>query len=205
MYRATILVASVAALVCVASASARLEPVLRSEGTLKAPRVRVGTIRVPTGGSDARVIVTLELPPLFAADLPMRAFASVGSRHKVNFASSAARAYLARIDAAQRRAVTALHAAIPDARVSRKFRVVLDGLTVSLREGELQKLFQLGFVKNVYPSLTYTRTLNRSTSIIGAPQLAALTGARGDGVKIGVVDDGVDQTNPFFDPTGYSY
>src|SRR5262249_61125173 len=31
------------------------------------------------------------------------------------------------------------------------------------------------------------------------------TGARGDGVKIGVVDDGVDQTNPFFDPTGFSY
>src|ERR671931_173334 len=35
--------------------------------------------------------------------------------------------------------------------------------------------------------------------------LASLTGARGDGVKIGIVDDGVDQNNPFFDPSGFSY
>ena len=195
----------VAALVCVASASARLEPVIRTQGMLKDPRVRIGTIRTPTAGPDARVIVTLKLPPLLAASLPSRAFTSVGYRHKVNFASSAAQAYLRRVDEVQRRAVVALHRAIPDASVSRRFRVVLDGLTVSLRESELQKLFRLGFVKTVYPSLTYTRSLNRSTSLIGAPQLASLTGARGDGVKIGIVDDGVDQTNPFFDPTGYSY
>jgi minor extracellular serine protease Vpr len=205
VYRATILAGLLAALVCVTSASAGLEQLVRNQGTLHAPRVRVGTIHMPTVGSDARVIVTLKLPPLLAANLPTRAFASVGARHKVNFASSAAKAYLARVDAAQRRAVAALHRAIPDARVSRRFQVVLDGLTVSLRSSELQKLFKLGFVDNVYPSLTYTRTLNRSTSIIGAPQLASLTGARGDGVKIGIVDDGIDLRNPFFDPSGYSY
>ena len=205
MYRATLLAALVAALVCVASASARLEPVIRTQGNLKDPRVRMGTIRIPKGGAEARVIVTLKLPPLAAADLPARAFTSAGARHKLNVASSAAKAYLARVDAAQRRAVVALRRAIPDATVSRRFQVILDGLTVSLHERELQKLFRLGFVKTVYPSLTYTRSLNHSTSLIGAPQLASLTGARGDGVKIGIVDDGVDQTNPFFDPTGYSY
>jgi minor extracellular serine protease Vpr len=205
LIRATILGAVVAALVCVASASARLQPIIRTQGTLKDPRVRVGTIRMPTTSSEARVIVTLKLPPLAAADLPARAFQSAGARRKLNVASSAAKAYLARVDAAQRRAVVALHRAIPDASVSRRFQVILDGLTVSLRERELQKLFTLGFVKTVYPSLTYTRSLNRSTSLIGAPQLASLTGARGDGVKIGIVDDGVDQTNPFFDPTGFSY
>ena len=41
--------------------------------------------------------------------------------------------------------------------------------------------------------------------MIGADELAAATGARGDGIKIGVVDDGVDKTNPFFDPAGFSY
>src|SRR5439155_818211 len=195
----------IAALVCAAPASARLEPVIRSQGLLKDPRVRVGTIRPPAAGADARVIVTLKLPPLAAATLPSRAFASIGSRHKVNFASPAAKAYLARVDSAQRRAVAALRRAIPDAQVSRRFRIVLDGLTVSVRSSELQKLFRLGFVDKVYPSLTYTRSLNRSTSLIGAPELASLTGARGDGVKIGIVDDGVDQNNPFFDATGYSY
>ena len=40
---------------------------------------------------------------------------------------------------------------------------------------------------------------------IGAPQFAGSTGARGQGVKVAVVDDGVDQEHPFLDPTGFSY
>ena len=32
-----------------------------------------------------------------------------------------------------------------------------------------------------------------------------LTGARGQGVKVAVVDDGVDHEHPFLDPTGFSY
>src|SRR5207248_1599522 len=67
------------------------------------------------------------------------------------------------------------------------------------------KLVRLGFVRRVYPSLRFTLTLDRSPSLIGADVLHAATGARGQGVKIGVVDDGVDQTNPFFNPAGYSY
>ncbi len=30
-------------------------------------------------------------------------------------------------------------------------------------------------------------------------------GADGTGMKIAVVDDGIDQTNPFFNPAGFSY
>ncbi|MFY9578976.1 MAG: S8 family serine peptidase [Gaiellaceae bacterium] len=206
MYRASILAGLVAGLVCVTSAAAALQPLLRNNGALSIPRVRTGKIQMPaTSGPDARVIVTLKLPPLLAANLPERAFTSVGARHKVNFASAAAKAYLARVEAAQRRAIVALRHAIPDARVGRRFQVVLDGLTVNLRTKELQKLFGLSFVRRVYPSLTYTRSLNRSTAIIGAPQLESLTGERGQGVKIGIVDDGIDLQNPFFDPTGYSY
>ena len=40
---------------------------------------------------------------------------------------------------------------------------------------------------------------------MGATAYWAATGARGNGVKIGVVDDGVDQTNPFFAPAGLQY
>src|SRR5436190_117453 len=69
----------------------------------------------------------------------------------------------------------------------------------------LPKLVRLGFVRRVYPSLRFTLTLDRSPSLIGADVLHAATGARGQGVKIGVVDDGVDQTNPFFNPAGHSY
>jgi len=40
---------------------------------------------------------------------------------------------------------------------------------------------------------------------VGAPALEAATGARGDGIKIAIVDDGVDENNRFFHAVGYSY
>src|SRR4030095_5931863 len=47
--------------------------------------------------------------------------------------------------------------------------------------------------------------VNRGPSVVGAPQFSSLTGARGDGVKVAVVDDGVDYEHPFLDPKGFSY
>ena len=206
MHRATILAGLAAALVSVGSASAGLQPVRRTYGDLTIPRVRAGTVRIPAEqrSSQDRVIVTLKLPPLLAADLPRLLALRRGAR-KLNVASAASRAYLARVEAAQRRAIAALHKAIPDALVSRRFRLVLDGLTVTLPTRDLSRLFRLGFVRKVYPSLRYTQSLNRSPGIIGAPQLSSLTGARGDGVKIAVVDDGIDVGNPFFNADGFHY
>ncbi len=60
-------------------------------------------------------------------------------------------------------------------------------------------------MKRVYPSYSYQLNLNRGPSVVGAPAFASLTGARGDGVKVAVVDDGVDHEHPFLDPTGFSY
>jgi subtilisin family serine protease len=60
-------------------------------------------------------------------------------------------------------------------------------------------------VRKVYPSLQYTLALDRSPSVIGADVLRQTTGADGTGIKIAIVDDGIDQTNPFFSPTGFSY
>ncbi len=57
----------------------------------------------------------------------------------------------------------------------------------------------------VYPSRMYTLSMNRGPSVIGATQFAGLTGARGNGVKVAVVDDGVDHEHRFLDPTGFSY
>ena len=57
----------------------------------------------------------------------------------------------------------------------------------------------------VYPSVRYHLDTNRSPSVIRADTFWATTGGRGQGIKIGVVDDGVDETNPFFNPAGFSY
>ena len=83
--------------------------------------------------------------------------------------------------------------------------MLLNGFAVSLPYAQLPKLLDLGLADKVYPSLTYTSLLNRGPSVIGASQFAGLTGAHGEGVKVAVVDDGVDQEHPFLDPTGFSY
>src|SRR5207253_3657975 len=81
----------------------------------------------------------------------------------------------------------------------------LDGLTVDLPVSKLPALVRLGFAANVYPTLRYTLDTNRSPGVIGADVLHQTSGARGEGIKIGIVDDGVDPTNPFFNPASFSY
>ena len=120
-------------------------------------------------------------------------------------ASASSRAYLRRIDQEQRAAVARLHRAIPEARVGRRFRVLLDGLTVTLPAKRLPRLVRVAGVTRSTRSLRYTLATDPSPSVIGADALQAATGATGAGIKIGVVDDGIDQTNPYLSPAGFSY
>jgi subtilisin family serine protease len=180
-----------------------LQPIRRTYDDLTIPRVRAG-LHIPARHGRTRVIVTLGLPPLAQTDLARRSGwrgATVATR-KLNVASASSRAYLARLDAAQQRAIGLLRREIPAARVSSRFRVLLDGFTVDLPVGKLPALNRLGFVQEVYPSVRYALSTNRSPSLIGAPQLRALTGLKGDGIKVAVVDDGIDERNPFFVGSG---
>jgi minor extracellular serine protease Vpr len=199
------LIAVAAALASTLSAGAALTPIKRAFGDVTLPRVRTGTLTIPRDqpSGRVRVIVGLRLPPLAAWS--SRTFASAGATRKLDVASPASRAYLARVVAAQRVAAGQLRRAIPQARIDRRFQIVLDGLTVSLPVSKLPRLVRLGFVQRVYPSIRYHLATDTSTAVIGATELQSLTGARGDGMKIGIVDDGVDATNPFLNPTGYTY
>ena len=47
--------------------------------------------------------------------------------------------------------------------------------------------------------------MNRGPAVIGATQFAGLTGAKGEGVKVAVVDDGVDHEHAFLGAAGLSY
>jgi minor extracellular serine protease Vpr len=199
------LVAVATALASALPAGAALAPINRTLGERTLPRVRAGVLHVPTdqGSGRVRVIVGLRLPPLAAAY--GRTFAGAETRAELDASTAVSRSYLARVAAAQSRAVAELHRAIPEARVGRRFQIVLDGLTVTLPATKLAKLTGLGFAARIYPSMRYRLLTDTSPSVIEADQLHQHTGARGDGVKIGVVDDGVDPTNPFFDPAGFTY
>jgi minor extracellular serine protease Vpr len=194
-----------AALSAVPAASPAFQPVRRDFGELKIPRVRVGKLVVPTGhrAGRIRVIVTLRLPPLARAHAN-GVFAAQAASQRLDVRSSASRRYVERINAAQARAIAQLRRAIPSARVSERYRVVLDGFTVSLPYRKLPNLARMSFAAHVWPSLRYRLKLNRSPGVIGADVFHQATGANGEGVKIGVVDDGVDNTNPFLSGDGFT-
>jgi minor extracellular serine protease Vpr len=200
--RRLLVLCAVAALTAIPSAAAALQPVRRDADH---PRVRAGTIAIPPehGRGRVRVVVRLDSPPLAAA--LGASYSGVVAQRRLNVASSSSRAYLAQLARSQAAAATAIRRAIPEAQVSRSFRVLVNGLTVELPATRLPALARLDPVTKIYPSVRYALELNRSPAVMGAAAYWASTGARGTGIKIGVVDDGVDPTNPFFAPIGLQY
>ncbi len=108
------------------------------------------------------------------------------------------------IDRAQQTFERAIARELPSARIRWHYRVVLDGIAVTLPAREERRLARLPGVAEIFPSATYPTTAGPAVDQIGAPQLwgPGLASA-GDGIKIGIIDVGVDQTHPFFDPSGF--
>ena len=98
-----------------------------------------------------------------------------------------------------------LRAAVPGARIRWRYRIVLDGMAVVVPAGARKRIAALPGVAEVYPSVRYHRSLYQSPAVIGAPQVwgPGLTTA-GDGIKIGIIDDGIDQRHRFFSPAGFA-
>jgi minor extracellular serine protease Vpr len=192
------------ALLATATASGALQPVERRHAEVEIPRVRAGTITVPDAHRKGRitVIITLAEPPLAAYS---RTLAGSSAARRLNVETRSARAYVAKLLGAQRAAAATLKRAIPSARVQRNYTVLLNGIAVDIPATELARAAKLSFARKLYPSYRYSLALNRSPGTIGAGTLAAAGGGTGEGIKIAVVDDGVDPTNTFFDPSGYSY
>jgi minor extracellular serine protease Vpr len=194
-----------AALASAVPAGASPQPVRRTFGETALPRVRSGTLVVPAAHRThrIRVVVRLRLAPLAASY--RRTFAAAETQQRLNVSSPTSRRYLARVAASQQRAAAELRRSIPSARIGERYQIVFDGFAVDLPVSKLPVLTRMSFAAHVYPTLQYTLSTNHSPGVIGADELHAATGARGDGVKIGVVDDGVDPRNPFFDASSFSY
>jgi minor extracellular serine protease Vpr len=192
------------ALAAATTATASFKPIERRHGEIEIPRVRAGTIAVPDAHRRGRitVILTLADPPLAAYS---RTLSGGASARRLSTSSAAARAYVAKLTRAQQAAAKVLKRAIPSASVRRNYTVILNGMAVELPATQLAKAAKLSFAHKLYPSYRYTLALNRSPGPIGAAALRAAGGGSGEGIKIGIVDDGVDPKNAFFDPAGFSY
>ncbi|HET9508646.1 MAG TPA: S8 family serine peptidase, partial [Gaiellaceae bacterium] len=155
-------------------------------------------------GNRVRVIVALEDPPLAAA-FSARRLGGFGPKARLDVGSSLSQSYLQRLRSAQARAIASIREQIPEAVVSRRYQILVNGFAVSVPYERLPDLMAVDAAERVYPSYTYRLNLNRGPSVLGATAFHGLTGARGDGVKVAVVDDGVDHEHPFLDPAGFSF
>jgi hypothetical protein len=109
------------------------------------------------------------------------------------------------IEREQASVATRISAAVPGSRIRWRYQLVLNGLAIVAPADAAARIAAIPGVREVQQSVRYRHTLFQSPQVIGAPQVWGPTLATaGEGMKIGVIDDGVDQAHPFFSPTGFS-
>jgi subtilisin family serine protease len=171
----------------------------------------------PTSSKLVEVVVTLPQPSLAVEIAHDRGLAAAAFRnHSVAVRTPAAVSYLRTLAAGQRTLAARLAESIPAARVNWHYGVALDGVSVVLPASELARLRAIPGA-TVWPTVTYHALRDKAASpgavaadpgpaLIGATALWGHTLATaGQGIKIGLVDDGVDQAHPYFNPSGFSY
>jgi subtilisin family serine protease len=186
---------------------------LAGGGTAAAPR---------PSGKLVEVVVTLPPPALaveVGRDRTLAAATRRGQSHSVAVGTPAAVSYLRTLAAAQNTFVARLEASVPTARVRWHYGVALDGVSVVLPASELARLRALPGA-TVWPTVTYhalrdtnasataaaTEQPNPGPTLIGATALwGSNLATAGQGMKIGVVDDGIDQAHRYLSPSGFAY
>lgn len=135
-----------------------------------------------------QVIVALDVPPAARA-----------------LAAGRARPALRSVERAQRLALRRIHSVSPTAAVTWRYRIVLDALAVTLPPEDVARIETLPGVAAVYPSVRYEALGEGGPATIGAPGIwgPGLENG-GQGVKIGIIDDGIDPSHPYFDPAGFT-
>jgi len=169
--------------------------------------VALGLAPVAHAGN-VEVVVTLKAPPLAQAFVHQRtlAFSSFARPQRLLLAAPASRTYLDRLAQAQRIVQSRIRDAVPTAQARWQYGVVLNGFAVVVPQNQVAGLARVAGVAQVWPSVTYHSLLDRTPQLIGAPTVwGPSLDTAGQGMKIGIIDDGIDQTHPFFDPAGYAY
>jgi subtilisin family serine protease len=139
------------------------------------------------------VVVTLNSPSL----------ASFGR----TLQSSSHAAYRQRMRAAQDTLARRVLSTLPSARIRWRYSIVANGFAVVVPHSQLDELAAVPGVARVWPNIRYhaLRTVGGPEQI-GADKLwGASFATAGNGMKIGIIDDGLQATHPYFNPAGFAY
>jgi len=127
---------------------------------------------------------------------------------KIDFNGQAVRSYRAQLNQKRNEFKRWLRTNAPSARVTGEYDVALNAVAVQLNGTPLARIAAAPMVQSAEYNALYHPTLSESYKIINASDAWTAAGGRataGAGIKIGDIDSGIDNTHPFFDPTGFSY
>lgn len=156
--------------------------------------------RVPGSEHETTVIVELQRSPLVSVARTAQEMLRHSRRTGLDTGVPEVQQHLSVLDEEHRRFRAALARTLPGATVHREFKVTFNGLAVSAPASRVSDLRRVPGVKNVYPSRQYGPALDTSVPLISASVLWGALGGdsqAGLGMKIAILDTGIDQTHPF--------
>jgi minor extracellular serine protease Vpr len=127
---------------------------------------------------------------------------------KIDFNSNAVQSYRAQLRAGRNQFKQWLRSNAPRARITSEYDVSLNAVAVQLNGTAMATIATAPMVQKAEYNVLYHPNLSESYKIINASDAWDAAGGRtnaGAGIKIGDIDSGIDNTHPFFDPTGFSY
>ena len=147
----------------------------------------------PGSAQTTEAVVTIKAPPLAAFGRSLQ--------------SASHASYRTGLVAAQSELARRITTAVPGSRVRWRYTHVIDGLAVVVPRSAVAALAEVPGVAQVWPNVRY-----HSLRVVGGPQQIGadkLWGPNletaGTGIKIGIIDDGLLATHPYFNPAGYTY
>src|SRR5215471_1151942 len=127
---------------------------------------------------------------------------------KIDFNSNIVRSYRAQLNNLRNQFRQWLRANAPRAKITSEYDISLNAVAVQLNGTPLATITAAPMVQSGDYNRLYQPNLSQSYHIINATGAWTEAGGRataGAGVKIGDIDGGIEETHPFFDPTGFSY
>jgi minor extracellular serine protease Vpr len=127
---------------------------------------------------------------------------------KINFKNNAVRSYRAQLAAGRNEFRRWLRTNAPRARITSQYDISLNAVAVQLHGTPLETIARAPMVERAEYNVLYHPNLSESYKIINASGAWTAAGGRataGAGIKIGIIDTGIDHNHPFFDPTGFSF
>jgi len=159
--------------------------------------------RKPSSG-DGRITAIIELKS--EASVPHLAKAA-GQVGHLDLKSDEAARYERSLHQEQSTFESAARRIVPDLEVAAHLTKLANIVSAEISERDLGRISTLPGVQAVEVAEQYTATLDKSVPLINAPAMwNALGGAQvaGQGIKIAIVDSGIDITNPLFDDAGFT-